>query len=238
MKKFVRENLYENFKEDNDDEVVLPEEIENDDDVDVKDDWETPEENETIEDEVDSIDASDMESEEIELDETPAVDIKTALDLELEMKEFNRETNEFRVIPREKDKRGRMGEIVTGVVMAKLSNDNYIFKTDKGMRKFNIKDMVLLENETLDKELNEMQRGGMEYEYVDYLFDIAGFLMLNPENVQAILNIHNVNDEEEAKIDITNELEDNEEIYGVKAMYDAGVEPEIAAEKIVNNFQG
>ncbi|MFA5154478.1 MAG: hypothetical protein WC554_18185, partial [Clostridia bacterium] len=237
MKKFVRENLYENIETEIDPKLGpygfdMPDTIEN---------IENNEEDENIENELDTVDSSDMEKDEIELDDNfiERDDLKTALDLELKIKEFNRGPIEFRVIPRGEGKRGKLGEIITGIVMAKLNNDNYIFKTDNGMRKFNIKDIALLENEnTSGKQLNERMKDGFEYEYVDYLFDVAGFLMLNPENVQAILNIHNVVDEEQAKIDITNELEDNESIYGVKSMFEHGIEPEDAAEKIINQYQG
>lgn len=229
MKKFVRESLYESpFSEDNE-EVDLPPEIENDEDVVVEDDWEKPEEDE-IADEVNAIDASDMETEEIIVDDNYSFELQNALEAELQLKEFNRTPFEFHV-------KGKQ-EVITGIVMAKLK-DSYIFKTDMGMRKFNFKDIVLIENEQQKgKKLNEILKDGSEYEYVDYLFDIATFLMLHPENVQAVLNIHNVNDEEDAKIDITNELEDHDEIYGTKSMYDAGIEAEDAALKIVNQYQG
>jgi hypothetical protein len=240
MKKFVRENLYESFKDD-DDEVDVPEEIVDDEDVEVKDDWETQEEDDEIPPELD-VDASDMEKEVIEVsDDFSSSEIKDMLDIELELKDFNREEHEFRIIPKEKEKRGKTREIHRGTVMAKLKNDNYVFKLDDGsMRKFNVNDIVMLEEgaKSVGDELNEVMRDGYEYEYVDYLFDIASFLMLNPENVQAILNIHNVVDEEEAKIEITNELEDNDDIYGTKGMYAAGVEAEAAALKIVNQYQG
>lgn len=236
MKKFVRESLYEAFEPEDEDNNIPPE-IENDEDVEVKDDWEKPEEEDEIPPELETVDSSDMESEEIEVEEYSS-ELEDLFNTELEMKEFNRENHTFRVIPRGEGKRGKTGELVNGVVMVQLKNGNYVFKTDSGMRKFNIKDIVLLENKkNKGSELNEVLRDGYEYNYVDYLFDIATFLMLNPENVQAIMDIHNV-DEEEAKIEITNELEDNDGIYGTKAMFDAGIEPDEAANTIVNQYQG
>jgi hypothetical protein len=236
MKKFVRESLYESpFNNDIDDEVDLPPEIENDEDVVVEDDWETPEEEDEIADEVNAIDASDMEVDEIEIDDDSSyqssINLENILDLELKSIEVDREPIQF--------KNKNTKEIINGIIMAKLNNGNYIFKTENGMRKFNVKDIILLENQQYKgNKLNEIMKDGYQYEYVDYLFDIATFLMLHPENVQAVLNIHNVNDEEEAKIEITNELEDNDQIYGTKAMYDAGIEAEEAALKIVNQYQG
>ena len=211
MKRFVKESLYE--------EVDISEEI--------QDNWENPEEDDEneLENELE-IDVADMEADEIEVNDISSSEIEDMLNIELELKDFNRAEHQYR--------HKKTWTTFNATVMAKLKDGNYIFKlADGSMRKFNINDLSVS-----DIELNEWTRGGMSYEYVDYLFDIAGFLLLHPENVQAIMDIHNVTDEEEVKIDITNELEDHEEIYGVKRMYDAGIEPDIAAEKIVNQYQG
>ena len=207
MKRFVRENLYEDVD-------------------DTEDTWEKSEEEDEVDAEDLEVDTSDMEADEIEVDDISPSEIKDMLNIELSLKDFNRAIHKYR--------NRKTWETFSGAVMAKLKDDNYVFKLDDGsMRKFNVNDLSVLDLEE-DEELNE-SRG--DYSYNDYLFDIAGFLMLSPENVQAILDIHHVVDEEGTKIDITNELEDNDEIYGTKGMYAAGLEPELAAEKIVNQYQ-
>lgn len=238
MKRFVRENLYESIKNEIDPKLGpygydIPDEL---GPHDFEDEEISSEEIST------ELDTSDMEkTEEIEVDDDYSFQLEDALNAELQLKDFNREPFNFRIIPREKDKRGKIGKIIHGTVMAKLKNDNYVFKLDdNSMRKFNINDIVMLEENVkiTGNKLNERIKDGYEYEYVDYLFDIATFLMLHPENVQAILNINDVYDEEEAKIEITNELEDNDDIYGTKGMYATGIEAEDAALKIVNQYQG
>jgi hypothetical protein len=231
MKKFVRENLYENFVSDEEElDNELDNELDDDDDVEIIDAWEKPDEEIEVADNVNNNIDADIEEDEFEIlgysDE-----LEDLIDNELNSKEFNRIPINFKM-------KKNLSQIVSGIPMAKLSNGNYVFKTSTGLKKINLNDIIMIDENKKQKKgikLNETMEG--DYPYVDYLFDISNYLMLNPENVQAVLNIHNA-DEEEAKIEITNELEDNDDIYGTKGMYMAGIDAEDAALKIINQYQG
>lgn len=231
MKKLVKESLYESLNED--DEILddeIPEEIEDDSDVVVEDEWEKPEEEEELPDEIKSITIEPEEDIEVE---DFSDELKDLFDSELEMKEFNRTNFEFKVIPRNGN-RGSSPERVEGVPMAKLSNNNYIFKTPDGMRKFNLRDIVLIESKnSKGKILNEDQT----YTYENYLTDVASHLLTSPEAVQAILDIHTV-DHDEAQTEIIDELRSNDQLYNTKEMFETGVDPDVAANKIIHQYEG
>ena len=103
---------------------------------DVKDAWYEPEEDDEIDDM--NIDTSDMESvEEIEINDDPIDDeLLMALNNELKMPEFNRAKVDFTL----KDD----DEIHSGVPMAKLSGDAFLFKLHDGkMKKIFLKDIII-----------------------------------------------------------------------------------------------
>ena len=212
MTQFVRESLYEDFDDKN---------IETDE-------WNQPEEVENIEDvnDVPEVDSSDMDVDEIEVVDND-VDLEVVLDRELTFPEISRGALKFRV-------KGKP-EIIVGIPMAGLNPGNYVFKVDGMMRKFNINNIDVEVFEAAGSKEKRLNENG--YSYNNYLNDIATYLLSKPENVQAILDIHDLDDSESAKNEIADELENNEDIFGVKGMFQVGVQPEDAASKIVNNFQ-
>jgi hypothetical protein len=116
-------------------DVIVDDEYENDLEVD-------DENIESDDDLIKGIDASDMENEdEIKINDDYTSETKIKLDAELNVKEFNREEILFKVLSDHK-------RIISGIVMAKLDENNYIFRTNEGMKKFNIKDIIFVDDES------------------------------------------------------------------------------------------
>jgi len=104
---------------------------------DVKDAWYEPDEDDEVIGDID-IDTSDMDNaEEIEIEENTIYDkLLMALSNELKMPEFNRAKVDFTL----KDD----DEIHTGVPMAKLSDNAFLFKLEDGkMKKIFLKDIIV-----------------------------------------------------------------------------------------------
>jgi len=116
-----------------DEEYLTPDE---DEDVEVDDKWEKSEDDDEEVNDLDDIDTSDMENvEDIEVTDDISDDFSIALDNALVFPEPDRESFEFRV-------KGKQ-DIVTGVPLIKMKNgEKYLFKTDNGIKAYNINDLI------------------------------------------------------------------------------------------------
>lgn len=103
--------------------------------IDTSDKWEEPDEEETILDDVDTSDMENADSIEVEEDVFDTELIK-ALNNEIKIPEFNRRALVFRI-------KGNIENIITGIPMAKLGNNAFLFKLENGsLKKFLLRDII------------------------------------------------------------------------------------------------
>jgi hypothetical protein len=158
--KYVKESLdpeeYDEFdrddfpEEENEEDIVPEEEDEEnedeEDEEDEEDDWYDEDEEEEDEEEKEPIIVNDdnIIDDEEEYDQLTD-DLKTILDNELNAPEFNREMLRF--------KNRSTLDIFSGVPMAKINNDTYVFKLANGkMKKEKIHMIDLIDNEDVENE--------------------------------------------------------------------------------------
>jgi len=165
MKAFrVKESLYESIED-------------NDEDVEIKDDWKSDEEEDELN--PDEIDTSDMETaDEIDVPDTAFDDeLLITLNNELKSPEFARRVLKFRI--KGADRRPEFG-----TVLAKLGNNSFIFKLQDGsLKKFKLGEIVA---ESI-KYANEMQMNenwGEELENDEYVEDDYDDEDTNAEHVE------------------------------------------------------
>jgi hypothetical protein len=103
--------------------------------IDTSDKWEESDEEETVLDDVDTSDMENADSIEVEEDVFDDELIK-ALNNEIKIPEFNRRTLVFRL-------KGDLEKVISGVPMAKLGNNAFLFKLENGsLKKIFLKDII------------------------------------------------------------------------------------------------